>query len=148
MHGVVFVLRKRSSSKRNGGSLSFLINLRPETIFYIAGLKSFPESLQNINSTDLLLFLPGDALFERLRLSRPVSRDGEPLAERRRLSRPSRPSRPSRGISRVAFSSRSFSRSARSTSRGRCESFLPKSHSRTGRSVAGPYSYNQRVKKV
>lgn len=87
-----------------------------------------------------MLCLPGDALFERLRLSRPASRDGEPLAERRRLSRPSRPSRE---ISRAGFSSRSFSLSARSASRGLCESFLPKSHSRTGRSAAGPYVYNQ-----
>lgn len=30
MHGVVFVLRNRSSNKRNGGSLSFFTNLRPK----------------------------------------------------------------------------------------------------------------------
>lgn len=42
----------------------------------------------------------------------------------------------SRPDSRVALFSRSFSLSVRSTSLGRCESFLPRSHSRTGLSKA------------
>lgn len=86
------------------------------------------------------IHLLGEAEVDRLRLStrsRPPSRS---RSRSRSLFRSRSRSRSfPRPVSRDGFCSRSFSLSTRSTSRGRCESFLPKSHSRTGRSATGIY---------
>lgn len=136
MHGVAFVFRKRSSNRRNGGSLSFFAYLRPGNekrnnmmiLVFIYGIIR--------NASSINLYLLGEPLVDRRRRS--VSRCGDRLS-RCRLSRSSLflPSLLSLPESRaVCFFSRSLSRSERSKSR-LSESFLPKSHSRTGLSTAG-----------
>lgn len=69
-------------------------------------------------------------------LGDPLARCGDRL---RRLSRSPRPESRAVCLFCSRSRSRSLSRSDRSNSRGLCESFLPKSHSRTGRSTIGAY---------